>query len=151
MALRRKPEPVDTTYFPGTFAMPSEELAILMAEDDLGHAELIQRNLRRAGIVNRIVHVVDGQAVLDYIHCQGPYAGRAAGGPLLVLLDINMPRVDGIDVLRQLKADKATAKLPVMMLTTTDDPREVARCYDLGCSIYVTKPVEYEAFVEAIV
>ena len=70
--------------------------------------------------------------------------------PILLLLDIKMPRVDGIEVLRQLKADPETAMIPVIMLTTTDDPREVKRCYELGCSVYITKPVDYQAFVEAI-
>jgi CheY-like chemotaxis protein len=130
--------------------MAAEPFTIVMAEDDDGHASLVQRNLRRAGIANEIVHVRDGQEALDCIHGAGAYAGRAPAGPLLILLDIKMPRVDGVEVLRQLKADEATAKVPVIMLTTTDDPREVERCYQLGCGIYVTKPVEYEAFVEAI-
>jgi CheY-like chemotaxis protein len=71
-------------------------------------------------------------------------------GPLLVLLDINMPMVDGVEVLRQLKGDSEKAKLPVIMLTATDDSREVQLCYELGCSSYITKPVEYDRFVEAI-
>jgi CheY-like chemotaxis protein len=130
--------------------MSQEPLVILLAEDDEGHASLIQRNLRRAGVVNEIVHVADGQEALDFVHCQGRFQGRAARGPLLLLLDIRMPRVDGVEVLRQLKADPATAKLPVIMLTTTDDPREVERCYQLGCGVYVTKPVQYEEFAEAV-
>ncbi len=129
--------------------MSPEPLLILMAEDDEGHASLIKRNLKRAGVVNQIVHVKDGQEVLDFIRCQGKYASRTANGPLMVLLDIKMPRVDGVEALRQIKADKNTAKCPVMMLTTTDDPREVDKCYKLGCSVYITKPVEYEEFVEA--
>jgi CheY-like chemotaxis protein len=128
----------------------ARELAILLAEDDDGHAYLIQENLRDAGIANRVVRVRDGQEALDYIHRRGDFAGRVPNGPLLVLLDINMPRVDGVEVLRQLKADPRTEQLPVIMLTTTDDPREVRRCYELGCSSYVTKPVEYDRFVEAV-
>lgn len=124
--------------------MNSERLVILLAEDDDGHAQLIERNLKRAGVVNPIVRVVDGQAALDYIRQGGN------GQPLLLLLDINMPRLDGIEVLRQLKADPHTSKLPVIMLTTTDDPREVDRCYAMGCSVYITKPVRYESFVEAL-
>lgn len=130
--------------------MPDRELVILLAEDDEGHAYLVHENLRDAGLSNRIVRVADGQEALDYIHCTGAHAGRVPNGPLLLLLDINMPRVDGVEVLRRLKADPATADLPVIMLTTTDDPREVKRCYELGCSSYVTKPVEYDRFVEAI-
>src|SRR5229473_3318412 len=109
--------------------MATEALSILLAEDDEGHASLIQRNLRRAGIVNEIKHVQDGQEALDYIDCQGRFSGRVPNGPLLLVLDINMPRVDGVEVLRRVKADARTARLPVVMLTTTDDPREVERCY----------------------
>ena len=130
--------------------MGERELVILLAEDDDGHAYLVQQNLVDAGLANRVVHVKDGQEALDYLHCIGAHGGRVANGPLLLLLDINMPRVDGVEVLRRLKADPKTAELPVIMLTTTDDPREVKRCYELGCSSYVTKPVEYEKFVEAI-
>jgi CheY-like chemotaxis protein len=128
----------------------TKSLVILMAEDDPGHALLVQRNLRRFGIANEIIHVTDGQAALDYVRCEGAYANRIPHDSLLVLLDINMPRVDGIEVLRQLKANAKPAKVPVIMLTTTDDPREVQHCYELGCSVYVTKPVVYEEFVEAI-
>src|SRR5579871_6539322 len=130
--------------------MVSRELVILMAEDDEGHAFLVQQNLAEAGIANEIIHVLDGQEALDFIRAQGAYTNRTRNGPLLLLLDINMPRVDGVEVLRQLKSDAAYAQIPVIMLTTTDDPREVRRCYDLGCSSYVTKPVDYDKFVEAI-
>jgi len=128
----------------------SEALEILLAEDDEGHAFLVQRNLERAGIANRVVHVSDGQAALDYVRRQGEFADREVSGPLLLVLDINMPRVDGVEVLAQIKSSETTAKMPVIMLTTTDDPREIARCYELGCNVYITKPVEYEAFVEAV-
>jgi len=125
-------------------------LVILMAEDDEGHATLLQRNLKRFGIANEIIRVADGQAALDYVRCEGSHSSRIPNGPLLLLLDINMPKMDGVEVLRRLKADSKTAKVPVIMLTTTDDPREVQRCYELGCSVYVTKPVAYDEFVEAI-
>ena len=123
---------------------------ILLAEDDDGHAQLIQRNLKRAGVVNEIVRARDGQEALDYVRGQGAFAGRTPAQPILLLLDINMPKVDGIGVLQAIKADPATAKLPVIMLTTTDDPREVERCYALGCSVYITKPVQYQDFVNAL-
>jgi CheY-like chemotaxis protein len=130
--------------------MMPQQLTIVLAEDDEGHATLVQRNLRRAGIANDMVHLKDGQEALDYIHCQGRFTDRPLDGSLLILLDINMPRVNGVEVLHRLKTDQKTAKLPVIILTTTDDPREVERCYQLGCSVYVTKPVAYEEFVEAI-
>jgi CheY-like chemotaxis protein len=130
--------------------MKPEPMVILLAEDDQGHALLVQKNIARSGITNHIVHVTDGQEALDYIGHRGAYVDRAVTGPLLVVLDINMPRVDGVEVLTRIKADEATAKIPVIMLTTTDDPREVEKCYQAGCSVYITKPVEYDAFVEAI-
>lgn len=130
--------------------MKSSELVILLAEDDDGHAYLVQQNLLEAGIVNEVVRVTDGQAALDYIRSEGPYVRRIPGGPLLLLLDINMPRVDGVEVLRQIKSDRTHSQIPVIVLTTTDDPREVRRCYDLGCSSYISKPVDYSRFVEAI-
>jgi CheY-like chemotaxis protein len=130
--------------------MKDDHLIIMLAEDDDGHAQLIQRNLKRAGVINDIVRTRDGQEALDYIRCQGSFANRAPAAPLLVLLDIKMPRVDGFGVLQALKAEAATAQIPVIMLTTTDDPREVEKCYQLGCSVYITKPVQYESFVDAL-
>jgi CheY-like chemotaxis protein len=125
-------------------------LDILLAEDDDGHAFLVQTNLKRAGIANPICRVRDGQEALDYIFRQGEFADRDAGQPLLMILDINMPRVDGVEVLSKIKKNPATASMPVIMLTTTDDPREVENCYQLGCNVYITKPVAYEEFVEAV-
>jgi CheY-like chemotaxis protein len=130
--------------------MATEPLTLILAEDDDGHASLVQRNLRRAGFVNDMVHVKDGQEALDYIKAEGDHVDRQLNEFVLLLLDINMPRVDGVEVLRRIKADPVTSMIPVIMLTTTDDPREVERCYDLGCSVYLTKPVEYEGFIEAI-
>lgn len=127
-----------------------EPLIIVMAEDDDGHATLIRRNLERAGVRNELVHVRDGQEALDYVHRRGSHAGRPLNAQLLLLLDIKMPRLDGIEVLRRMKADERTSKIPIIMLTTTDDPREIDRCYELGCNVYVTKPVEYEPFIDAI-
>jgi CheY-like chemotaxis protein len=131
--------------------MMTEPLIIVLVEDDEGHAKLIQLNLERAGVANEIIHVKAGQEALDLVRGQGAYAGRNLRGPLLLLLDISMPGMDGIEVLRQMKADPALARLPpVIMLTTTDDPREIQRCYELGCNMYIIKPVIYEAFVDAI-
>jgi CheY-like chemotaxis protein len=128
----------------------SEPLEILLAEDDEGQAFLVQRNLERAGIANGITHVIDGQEALDFVSRRGRFADRKAAGPLLLILDINMPRLNGVEVLSEIRANKETAKLPVIMLTTTDDPREIERCYELGCNNYITKPVEYDDFAEAV-
>jgi CheY-like chemotaxis protein len=130
--------------------MAAEPIMIVLVEDDDGHANLVERNLKRAGVSNGIQRLKDGQEALDFIHGVGDFAGRNLNKPMLLLLDIKMPRVDGVEVLRQLKSDSQTALVPVIMLTTTDDPREIQRCYELGCSVYITKPVDYQAFVEAI-
>lgn len=123
----------------------SNPVTILVVDDDAGHCELVRRNLRRAGLSNPMVAVHSGEAALEHVRV------HAATGPLLILLDINMPgSIDGTDVLRQVKGAVSTRKVPVMMLTTTDDPREIHRCYDLGCNVYVTKPVDPILFVEAI-
>ena len=126
------------------------EITILLVEDDPGHARLIEKNLRRANIKNGIVFASNGQEAVDYLFGKGAYEGKEHAGHLLVLLDLNMPVLSGYQVLQRIKADERTKRIPVIMLTTTDDPREVARCYELGCNVYITKPVDYEQFAEAI-
>jgi CheY-like chemotaxis protein len=127
-----------------------KEVIILIAEDDEGHADLIRKNLKRAGIANTIIHFKDGQEVIDYLFCKGDGMHRKSGDAYVLLLDIRMPKMDGTEVLEQIKADKELCKIPVVMITTTDDPREVAHCHALGCSNYITKPVEYDTFVNTI-
>jgi CheY-like chemotaxis protein len=122
----------------------------LLVEDDPGHARLIEKNLRRANVTNRIDHVTDGQKAVDYLFCEGEYADRQYSSPLLVLLDLNMPVLDGYQVLERMKSNARTKRIPVIILTTTDDAREVARCYELGCNVYITKPVDYDQFSEAM-
>ena len=128
----------------------NRDVVILIAEDDAGHARLIEKNLTRAGLHNAIQRFENGQAVLDFLFRKGGGLHRAVETPYLLLLDIRMPQVDGIEVLRRVKADAELRKMPVIMLTTTDDPREVERCHELGCSSYIVKPVDYEKFAEAI-
>jgi len=131
--------------------MPAEQpITILLVEDDPGHARLIERNLRRAHITNDIVTLSDGQQAVDYLFKEDTYAGATHGLPLLLLLDLNLPGLDGTQVLARLKADARTRHIPIIILTTTDEPYEIQRCYALGCNIYLTKPVEYEQFAEAI-
>ena len=125
--------------------MTSEPI-ILIVDDDEGHAILIRENLEAAGLSNRIRHFRDGQAILDFFFKDRPTPGDA----FLVLLDIRMPKVDGIEVLRRIKSDPNLRRLPVIMLTTTDDSREIARCHELGCNVYMQKPVDYDRFSEAI-
>ncbi len=126
--------------------MQTKPPTILIVDDDEGHAILIRENLEAANVPGRIEHFRDGQAVLDFFF-KTPHA---ADDTFLVLLDIRMPKIDGIEVLRQLKSDPKLRKLPVIMLTTTDDSREVERCHELGCSVYIQKPVDYDKFAEAI-
>lgn len=134
-----------------------ETVSIILIEDDDGHATLVERNLRRAGITNGFLRFSDGQQALDYFFGSPPSGEAAAKHPqrqdltnFVVLLDLKMPRVDGFEVLRRLKESPVTAAVPVIVLTTTDDPREIERCYELGCNVYITKPVEYDAFIEAV-
>lgn len=127
-----------------------QEVTILLVEDDPGHARLIEKNLRRAAVSNRIITLDNGQKAVDFLFKQGEYANDTTPVPLLVLLDLNMPVLDGYQVLQRIKADDRTKKVPVVVLTTTDNPNEIAKCYELGCNVYVTKPVEYDEFCEAI-
>lgn len=128
----------------------AREVTILVAEDDPGHARLIEKNLGRAGLHNRIQRFDNGQGILDFLFRSGNGPHRALDAPYLLLLDIRMPRVDGVEVLRRIKQDGELRKIPVVMLTTTDDPREVERCHAIGCNSYIVKPVDYEKFAEAI-
>jgi CheY-like chemotaxis protein len=123
---------------------------ILIAEDDEGHAILVRQNLEAAGLNNAIEHFRDGQAIIDFLFRRGQGRHRESGRTYLVLLDIRMPTVDGIEVLRQIKADPELRRMPVIMLTTTDDAREVERCHELGCNVYIQKPVDYDKFADAI-
>jgi len=126
-----------------------QSVGIVMIEDDEGHARLIEKNIRRAGISNDIRHFTDGTRALQYLFddAQGP----AQNGPALVLLDLNLPDMSGTDILTRIKAESSPLKrTPVVVLTTTDDAREIQRCYDLGCNVYITKPVNYENFADAI-
>ncbi len=127
-----------------------QAVTILLVEDDSGHARLIEKNLRRSNITNDIVTIEDGRQAVDYLFKEGQYAHSPHPSPLLVLLDLNLPGLDGYQVLKRMKHDERTKRIPVIILTTTDDTREVAKCYDLGCNVYITKPVDYGQFSEAI-
>ncbi|MCF8236168.1 MAG: response regulator [Bacteroidales bacterium] len=126
------------------------EVKIVIAEDDKGHATLIKKNLKRTGVMNEIIHFLDGKETLEYLFNNKDGIEGKEGLSILLLLDIKMPNVDGIEVLREVKSDPVLRKIPVIMITTTDDPREISHCHELGCSNYITKPIEYEKFVTAI-
>src|SRR4030042_5762230 len=140
----------DDAVFKELFMKDMQDVTILLAEDDPGHARLIEKNLRRANVKNEIVFATNGQEAIDYLFCEGKYANKKRASQMLVLLDLNMPVLDGYQVLERLKVDERTKRIPVIILTTTDDPREVKRCYELGCNVYITKPVDAEQFAEAM-
>jgi DNA-binding response OmpR family regulator len=126
----------------------STPATIVMIEDDAGHAQLILRNIRRASITNPIMHFPDGASAIAYFAAlQKQPASR---GPILVILDLNLPDMSGLDILDYLKSGSHLKRTPVIVLTTADDSAEIRRCYDLGCNVYITKPVDYEQFAVAV-
>lgn len=125
-------------------------VCIVMIEDDEGHARLIERNIRRAGVNNDIVPFQNGTAALEYLFGPDGSGETSARRHLLILLDLNLPDMTGLDILEKVKANPHTRRSPVVVLTTTDDSREIQRCYDLGANVYITKPVNYDGFANAI-
>jgi DNA-binding response OmpR family regulator len=128
----------------------SKPVTIVMVEDDEGHGRLIERNIRRAGVNNEIIPFANGTDALVYLLGDDGSGTVSATRPLLILLDLNLPDMTGIDILTKVKANQHTKRAPVIILTTTDDQREIQRCYDLGANVYITKPVDYENFANAI-
>ena len=127
----------------------AEQITILIADDDDGHAHLIQRRFKEVGVFNPVIRFRDGDEAWNFV------SGRSEPRleperHYLLLLDISMPVMDGIEVLTRMKADPCLKSIPIIMLTTTDDPKEIGRCYELGCNVYITKPVDYESFAGAI-
>lgn len=127
-----------------------ENVKILLVEDDPGHARLVEKNLRRACITNEIVILSDGQQAVDHFFGEGAQETDKFEVPVLVLLDLNLPGVDGIEILTRIKTNPRTRTIPVIIVSTTSDEREMRRCYELGCNAFVTKPVDYEEFSNAI-
>lgn len=125
-------------------------VTIIMVEDDEGHARLIEKNIRRAGVNNEILPFTNGTDALAYLFGADGSGEPSAGRQLLILLDLNLPDMTGVDILEKVKSNPHTKLAPVVVLTTTDDAREIQRCYDLGANVYITKPVNYEGFANAI-
>ena len=128
----------------------AKPVTIIMVEDDEGHARLIEKNIRRAGVNNELIAFVDGMSALDFLLGPDGSGEISARRQLLVLLDLNLPDMTGVDILEKVKGNEHTKRSPVVVLTTTDDQREIQRCYDLGANVYITKPVDYDGFANAI-
>ena len=128
----------------------AKPVKIVMIEDDEGHARLIEKNIRRAGVGNEIIPFVNGTDALNYLLGDDRSGVASSGRQQLILLDLNLPDMTGIDILQKLKGNKHTKRSPIVVLTTTNDSREIQRCYDLGANVYITKPVNYEGFANAI-
>jgi CheY-like chemotaxis protein len=123
---------------------------ILLAEDSARDVELTLEALAEHNLANEVIVVEDGVEVLDYLHCRGKYEGRIARPPAVVLLDIKMPRMNGIEVLREIRASDTFRSLPVVMLTSSREERDIVESYDLGINAYVVKPVDFQEFIEAV-
>ena len=127
-----------------------KEVTIVMVEDDEGHARLIEKNIRRAGVSNEVLPFTDGTSALDFILGKDRSGKVSEDRYLLILLDLNLPDMSGTEILEKVKANPHTKRLPVVILTTTDDETEIQRCYVLGANVYITKPVDYDGFANAI-
>ena len=127
------------------------QIEILLVEDDPADAEMTLRALRRNNLANRVHWVKDGAEALEYMFRSGAYADRDPGhAPRLVMLDIKMPKVDGIEVLRRLKADPATRTVPVVVMTSSNEEQDVIETYRLGVNSYIVKPVQFDVFLETV-
>ena len=122
-------------------------ISIILDEDDDGHATLIEKNLQRAGLGTPLIRFKEGAAALEHLRAAQKNSEKRS---VILIADIKMPGMDGVELLRTIRDDAALAATPIIMLTTTDDSREIARCYELGCNIYITKPIKYDEFMEAV-
>ncbi|MFD0986678.1 response regulator [Methyloligella solikamskensis] len=128
----------------------TQPVTIIMIEDDEGHGRLIEKNIRRAGVNNEILPFQNGSDAMNFMFGADGTGMTSKGKAYLVLLDLNLPDMSGIDILKKIKENEHVKRSPVIVLTTTDDEVEIQRCYDLGCNVYITKPVNYESFANAI-
>lgn len=127
------------------------KIDVVLCEDNADDAELTIRALKKQGLPISLIHLKDGEEVLHYLFCTGPYAGRnEADVPRLIILDIKMPKVDGLEVIRRLKSDSRTNKIPVVMLTSSKEEKDIVESYSLGVNSYIVKPVEFEGYVKAV-
>jgi len=128
----------------------TEHVQIIMVEDDEGHARLIEKNIRRAGVNNDIMPFANGTDAVKFLFGPDGSGLNNKGRAMLIMLDLNLPDMSGVDILKRVKENEHLKRTPVVVLTTTDDEREIKRCYDLGANVYITKPVNYDSFANAI-
>ena len=130
--------------------MTNEHNVILLIEDNPDDEELTSLAFEQSGISNKLVVVRDGAEALDYLFATGAWAGREGGNPSLVLLDLKLPKIGGLDVLRRLRADSSTRLIPVVILTSSVEELDIINGYDLGCNSYIRKPVDFSQFAAAV-
>ncbi len=131
--------------------MENMEVEILIVEDSMDDAQLTIRSLKKSNIANNLFHVKDGAEALDFIFARGEYSSRVnSTKPKLIMLDLKMPKVNGLEVLEQIKANPDTKTIPVVILTSSQEDPDIKKCYELGANSYVTKPVEFEGFIKAV-
>jgi two-component system, response regulator len=123
---------------------------VLLVEDNVHDAEMTIRSLKKVNLANNLVHVKDGEEAIDFVFAQGKFAGRDMVQPKVILLDIKMPKVDGIEVLRRIKANDATRNIPIVIMTSSKEEQDIISSYELGVNSYVVKPVDFEGFAKAV-
>jgi len=134
-----------------TDQMPTEPVEILVVEDDPFDLQMTMRGFRKANLVNRIQVARDGEEALDFVFCRGPYAARCIEDqPKVILLDLKLPKLNGLEVLAQIRGHPATRAIPVVMLTSSQEQRDLVRSYELGVNSYIVKPVDFDKFVRAV-
>ncbi|HEY4064872.1 MAG TPA: response regulator [Puia sp.] len=127
------------------------QVEVLLVEDNIHDAEMTIRALKKVNLANNLVHVKDGEEALDFVFARGKFAGRqAVNQPKVILLDIKMPKVDGIEVLRQLKSSETSKTIPVVIMTSSKEEQDIISSYQLGVNSYVVKPVDFEGFAKAV-
>ena len=131
--------------------MESSQIEILLVEDDIDDAEMTIHAMRKHNLANKLIHVTDGEEAMDFLLGRGTFTGRDVSlTPRLILLDLKMPKMDGMEVLEMVKSNAATKKIPVVILTSSNEDPDVSRCYELGANGYIVKPVEFDSFIVAV-
>jgi two-component system response regulator len=131
--------------------MNDDKIEILLVEDNIHDAEMTIRSLKKVNLANRLIHLKDGAEALDFIFVRGNFANRQMENkPKVILLDIKMPKVDGIEVLRQIKGNESTKRIPVVIMTSSKEEQDIITSYNLGVNSYVVKPVDFENFANAV-